>query len=249
MAIYLTGDTHGTYDMERFEPAAWAERDWRPTADDYLIVLGDVGCIYHTQAYDPPDLDPRDQQVVDALTALPWTVLFIDGNHENHDTLLAMDGERWHGGLVNHVSNRLIHLMRGQVFEIEGLRIFTMGGAHSPDWLHRTPGLSWWPEEMPSEEDYAEARNNLLEVGNRIDLVLTHTCPTEVVAELVGDDFADPDELTNWLQRLSDKIEFNHWYFGHFHEDVGPLYDGRFTCLFESIVEIDPDGGEAVELN
>lgn len=249
MTIYLTGDTHGTYDAEELQRAAWAGRDRFPTADDYLIVLGDVACPWYTKTYELPELDPRDQQVADVLTELPWTVLFIDGNHENHDTLLAMDVERWHGGLVNRVSDRLIHLMRGQVYELEGLRIFTMGGAHSPDWAHRTPGDSWWPEEMPSEEDYAEARDNLLAVGNEVDLVLTHTCPTEVVEELVGDDFANADELTNWLQRLYDKLKFNHWYFGHFHEDVGPLYDGRFTCLFESIVEIDPQGGEAVEID
>ena len=87
MTIYATGDTHGMDDIGKLQEPAWAQRDWRPTADDYLIVLGDVGCVYHTRSYELPDLDPRDKAVADELTAQPWTVLFVDGNHENHEWL------------------------------------------------------------------------------------------------------------------------------------------------------------------
>lgn len=248
MTVYLTGDTHGLYDIDKLRAAAWEGRDWRPTADDYLIIVGDVARIWRTQTWDLPAYDARDQEVIDALTELPWTVLFIDGNHENHDTLRALEAERWHGGLVNRISDRLIHLMRGQVFDIDGLRFFAMGGAHSPDWAHRIEGISWWPEEMPEPDEYDEACANLAAVGGAVDVVLSHTCPTQVIDEIVSAQFSQADELTEWLRRLVDEIDFRYWYFGHFHEDSAGLYDGRFSCVFEGIVELNPETGAGLEV-
>lgn len=249
MAIYLTGDTHGMDDIGKLQGHAWEARGWRPTADDYLIVLGDVGCVYHTKPWDLPDLDPRDQEVVDHLTAQPWTVLFVDGNHENHDSLNDMHVEAWHGGFVHRVADRLIHLMRGQVYDIGGLRVFAMGGAHSPDWMHRVEGESWWAAEMPDGEEYGEARESLAAVGGRVDLVLTHTCPTGFVGEIMDEgEFAKPDELTDFLQEVYDANEFGRWAFGHFHEELSSFSDSRLTGLFESLVELDPDTLELEEV-
>ena len=42
--------------------------------------------------------------------------------------------ELWHGGMARHiVRDKVILLERGQVFEIEGKRFFTFGGAASHD--------------------------------------------------------------------------------------------------------------------
>lgn len=250
MTIYLTGDTHGLDDIGKLQEPAWELRDWRPTADDYLIVVGDVGCVYHTKSYELPDLDPRDRAVADELTAQPWTVLFVDGNHDNCDALADMDEEEWHGGLVHRVDARLIHLTRGQVFDIDGVRVFTMGGAHSPDWMDRVEGESWWATEMPDEDERDAARANLAAAGGAVDVVVTHTCPTELLGEaLDGEQAARPDEQTDFLQELYDErlSGFDHWFFGHFHRDLFSIGDGRFTCLQESLVELDPDTFEPME--
>lgn len=39
----------------------------------------------------------------------------------------------WHGGKVHRIRPHVLHLMRGQIFELEGCRFFTMGGAKSHD--------------------------------------------------------------------------------------------------------------------
>ena len=39
----------------------------------------------------------------------------------------------WNGGKVHKIADNIIHLMRGQVFDIDGIRFFTMGGASSHD--------------------------------------------------------------------------------------------------------------------
>ena len=68
------------------------------------------------------------------LSELPYTILFVDGNHENFDRLLSeFPIEDWNGGKVHKIRPNIIHLMRGHVFEIEGKRIFAMGGGYSVD--------------------------------------------------------------------------------------------------------------------
>ena len=64
----------------------------------------------------------------------------------------------------DHVPSRLpgtkhiIHLLRGQVYEMGKFgRWFCMGGAPSHDIGGRIEGESWWPREMPSQEEYDEA--------------------------------------------------------------------------------------------
>ena len=56
----------------------------------------------------------------------------------------------WNGGYVQKITDSVIHLMRGQVFTIEGKKIFVFGGAESIDKEYRIPGVSWWPQEIPS---------------------------------------------------------------------------------------------------
>lgn len=63
----------------------------------------------------------------------------------------------WNGGLVHEVRPHVLHLMRGEVFDIGGLTVLAMGGAASNDRQYRKEGMSWWPEEMPSEGRWTTA--------------------------------------------------------------------------------------------
>ena len=66
--------------------------------------------------------------------------------------------------------------MRGQVFEID----FTMG-AYSIDRYMRFEGLSYWKGELPDNSEYREASENLKEHDFKVDYVLTHTAPREII--------------------------------------------------------------------
>lgn len=66
-------------------------------------------------------------------------MLFIDGNHENFDKLYSYPVETWYGGKVHKI---VIHLMRGEVYSIEGSSIFVMDGGYSIDKYRRTEGIS-----------------------------------------------------------------------------------------------------------
>lgn len=210
--IFVTGDTHGRYDSDKlYEYETWAH-GCTLTKSDYLIIAGDFGYIWNEEELD---------QLRTLSEELPYTILFIDGNHENFTLLNAYPISEWNGGKVHMIADDIIHLMRGQVFTIEGKKIFTMGGAVSIDKIFRVEGKSWWPEEVPTREEFEEAYDNLDRVGNAVDFIITHTI--------------DEITLTQWpmsvyqfqafgvdenLNNIEETVEYGLWIFGHYHIDV-----------------------------
>ena len=152
----------------------------------------------------------------------------------------------------------MIHLMRGQVFEIGGITFFTMGGASSHDiqdgildpaspdfereyWfkrrtrqMFRVKGVSWWPEELPSDAEYEEAAKNLDEAGWEVDCVLTHCAPTSIQQKLDGN--YTPDRLTDFLQMVKRRCQFSYWFLGHYHRNC--VVDDRFIIQWKQMVEL-----------
>ncbi|WP_233514983.1 metallophosphoesterase [Collinsella sp. TM05-37] len=140
MTVYVTGDIHGGLDMQKL-------RDWELgdslTSDDYLIIAGDFGF--------PWDFSAEECADIAWLESRPYTVLFVDGNHERFDHWAGRPMELWHGGLTQRLSDTspIRRLTRGEVFELDGSTVFTMGGATSVDKEYRVPYSSWWPQELP----------------------------------------------------------------------------------------------------
>ena len=89
---------------------------------------------------------------------------------------------------------------------------------------------------MPSDYEYEEGDRNLERVDNKVDYILTHTCPTEVIYSMVDYYKEGEEELQQYLQRVADRVEFEGWYFGHFHidEDLD-----NFHCLYDEIVMLE----------
>lgn len=222
MAIFITGDTHGDIDFHKLDSNHFREAG----EGDYVIVCGDFGCCW--------DGDARDRRIQDWYNSRPWTTLFVDGNHENHDLINSCQAEEWNGGKVHRISEKIIHLMRGQIFTIEGKTFFTMGGATSQDRMYRQEGKSWWPSEMPSREEMDEAIANLDKV-QKVDYILTHCAPASVQQILA--DWYSQDSITRFLELVCNNYEFGHWFFGHYHVDRG--FGRRFTCLYDEIVKLE----------
>ena len=228
MSIIVAGDTHGTIDIGKVVKY-FDERENKYTKDDFLVICGDVGVCGFS-----PSEEAKTRQI---LRNLPLTTLFIDGNHENFDQLNSYGIDEWNGGKVHFIESDIIHLMRGQVYCIDGVKIFTFGGAYSIDKMYRTEGISWFPEEVPSREEYEEGWNNLKKAEFEVDYILTHTGPREVVAEMGYGELSDDEvELRQYLQRVADNTDFTAWYFGHFHEDTE--VDDTFFCLYDEMVEL-----------
>ena len=123
--IYITGDTHA--DFSKFEKNKLPIQT-EMTKDDYVIICGDFGGVWN---YIVESM--YEKCWLDWLNEKNFTTLFVDGNHENFERLYRYPVEEWHGGKVHKIRESVIHLMRGEVFDIDNKKFFTFGGAKSHD--------------------------------------------------------------------------------------------------------------------
>jgi len=242
--IHITGDTHG--DSGRFFPHLSGrcpekyiedEKNW--DRDDILIILGDFGFIWYNEK-DCPEGYYLERSALNKLKAKPYTILFIDGNHENFDRLESeFEVVEKFGAPAHRIADNIFHLMRGEIYTIEGKTFFCMGGAYSIDTISagRKEGISVWKRELPSEEEYLLARKNLEQAGNRVDYILTHTAPA-FVADTLFDAIPDTgeDRLRQELQHYMDTVFYKHWFFGHWHTDRE--ITGKMTAVLFGVYDI-----------
>ena len=221
--IYVTGDCHGNF--RRFQPEYFPEQAG-VTKNDVVIIAGDFGGVWFG--------DSRDDETLDWLERLPFTLAFVCGNHENYDALERYPVAEWHGSKVHRVRPHVLHLMRGQVFELESYRFFTMGGAKSHDTNHRINHISWWRQELPSDEEYSEALQNLERYNWQVDYIITHCAPTSIA--LMGSRHNEADRLTDFLQEVRERAKYYYWLFGHYHDNKA--VDEKHILLWEQIVQI-----------
>jgi len=222
--IYITGDTHGSPARLGTEAMPFSTR-W--TKQDTLIVCGDFGYLFSGGS--------REELTLRELSFRPYTILFVDGNHENFDMLAAYPPVRWRGGSARRIRRNIYHLMRGQVFELDGHTLFTMGGGYSIDQARRYEGVDWWPAEMPTPAEYALARKNLERCDRNVDYIVTHAAPETVMHQIFGDHEGEK-ELNDFLQWVMDNVAYKRWYFGHLHMDA-PL-DNHLYAMFLSVREL-----------
>lgn len=221
----FTGDTHGNRD--RFNDFLEAgEAQWG--ADDILFVSGDFGFIFANS--------PAENEFLDELEKKPYTICFCDGNHENFPAIYSYPTEKWNGGKVHRIRKNIFHLMRGQVYTINGKKIFTMGGAYSRDKYMRYENLSWWREELPNDAEYKEAISNLKDAGMKVDYIVTHTAPREVIRRMGRFPDEHDMELTGFFDWVMYEVEFDHWFFGHWHVEKEIM--GKFSALYFNVKSI-----------
>ncbi len=183
--IYITGDIHGEVDIHRLNNRLFPEQR-NMDKSDCLIICGDFGCVWAG--------DQTDAYWLDWLEEKPFTTLFVDGNHENFPLLETYPRRIWQGGSVHVIRPSVLHLMRGQIFTLQGRRFFTMGGASSHDRAFRVAGKSWWPEELPNDSEMALALKNLEDAGWQVDYVITH-CAPDIVQHAINATFASDQVL------------------------------------------------------
>lgn len=246
--IYITGDCHA--DFRRFSTHNFPEQA-EMTRSDIVIVCGDFG-IWND--------DGEERWWLNWLAQKPFTIAFVDGNHENFDRLYGDEFQivGFHGGKAHKIRENIYHLMRGYVFEFEGKKFFCFGGASSHDirdgildredfdsnesfmaaareWnrqfrMFRINHLSWWKQELPTQEELDFALQTLAQNDNKVDYIISHCCPQEV-ASFCG--FRNPDVLTMWFNYIAHSIQFDRWYFGHYHDNRQIM--GKFIMLYEKI--------------
>ena len=223
--IYVTGDMHG-------DESRLYDKEWRKLkANDVLIVCGDFGFVW--------DNSEREKSTLKYLGSRKFTVCFLDGCHENFEIINKARKTVWKGGYVHRISGNLFHLMRGEIYNINGTKIFTFGGGESEDKDIRQEQQHWWRNELPSPEEMARGGETLDECDGEIDYIITHEPPSLVKSSmLLRKGNADRvNKLNGYLEEIGRFCTYKQWYFGSLHEDrrITP----KHTCLFNKIDPID----------
>ena len=257
--VYITGDCHG--DFRRFTKRQLVKLPFVLSEDDFVIVCGDFGLLW--------EKSKEFEYNLDWLSRLPFTLLWVQGNHENYHMISEYPLEDWNGGKVRHiVKDKIILLERGQVFTIEGKTYFTMGGASSHDvqggildkdspTYHedfkkavrrgepfRILNVSWWKEELPSEEQLQEALINLEKYDFKVDYVISHCASNRTQDALeryyLGIDceigWYEKNILTYFFEELEERLQYEKWFCGHYHEEI--QIDEKHTILYYKIIPI-----------
>ena len=255
--IWVTGDLHGTVDIHKFNKQNLGDKfDFSGSKDEnFMIICGDFGLVWDWQGE-----SKEEKYWLDWLNDRPFTVLFVSGNHENYDRLFSDEYPivEWHGGKVQKIRENVIHLMRGEVYEILGKTFWTFGGARSHDikdgvldpdkdkalikkWSKdeycckqfRINHRSWWKEEVASQDEMDYGMDKLRECGNDVDFIITHCAPQEI-ASMMG--YYNVEKMTAYFNIIAHTVQFKNWFFGHYHRDMRIM--SKFYCLYDHILQI-----------
>ncbi|MVB11300.1 hypothetical protein CAFE_20100 [Caprobacter fermentans] len=218
--IYLTADTHG--EMSRFDSPQMR----RLRAGDTLIVCGDFGFLW--------DGGAAEEKALKKLGKKKYRILFLDGAHENFDLLESYPISEWNGGKVRQISGNLYHLLRGQVYEIEGKKVFAFGGGESTEKQFRMEAGRWWAREMPTMEEMREGAENLKAAGKRVDYIVTHTPPPRMGAAPAEPGAGGKNQLEAFFEQITKQVGYEKWFFGSLHIDRKVTY--KNYAVFQQIL-------------
>lgn len=214
--VYVISDPHGKRDFEGLN-------DYLAMAGegDLLIILGDVffGCEFGE--------GDRLREYNEWFKSLDKNIAFIDGNHENYAHIATYPEEEWCGGRVRRISEHIVYLKRGEIYDIGGRSVFTFGGCKSSAKWHEE-GMAYEGED-PTPEEVARGIAALERVGNKVDFVLTHKHER-------GIDPTVSEGLMELTSYIEGNVEYKRWYYGHWHtaKDV----DEKHRIIYKELREL-----------
>ena len=209
MHVLVTGDVHGDI-LLLLEMVRSIEND------EMLFVTGDFGLFW----FDINSNSDKYTILNNMLESKNAYIVFVDGNHENHNFINRTEISEFCGAKCHKLLPRVIHIMRGEIVNIDGIKIFCFGGSYSVDRFWREKNKTYFEEELPNENEYDSGLNNLINADFKVDYIITHTCQRRLVKKLGQRHKAIEEiKLQNYIQWIVDNVEYKKHYFGHWHMD------------------------------
>lgn len=219
--IYFTGDTHG--ELAKFKTASAKKLK----KGDTLIICGDFGFVWNESK--------EELNNIKWLSKRKYQILFVEGAHENFELLDKFPKVDFCGGKARKISENIYQLMRGEIFEIEGKRIFTFGGGDDEnlDVLDFKECETF--SRLPDEHECEHARENLKKFEHAVDFIVTYDAGFKIrgFLEMESNCF---NNLHAFLNEVSTSCKFNKWFFGCFHLDkrIPPFYYAVYDNIYDS---------------
>lgn len=102
--------------------------------------------------------------------------------------------------------------------------------------MYRIKDLSWWEEELPTEEEMQTGLQGLKKHNNKVDFLITHSPSTSELILMGGKGLYEPDILTDYLERVKTECDYKKHLFGHMH--INRAINEKDICLYEQIIKI-----------
>lgn len=128
---------------------------------DIFLHVGDFGIFETKESY--------IKSVEETLAEVDRELWFVDGNHEDFEML---KGYPYDSRGLQKVTDHIYRIPRGYSWEWSSKKFVALGGAHSIDMRFRQPGLTWWADEIITEEDFQKTIRN-----SHADFMITHEAP------------------------------------------------------------------------
>lgn len=212
MNYYVTGDIHGN-----FENYSFATRNCSP--GDAIILLGDSGFNFY--------LNIKDMILKNRVNESGFITYCVRGNHDARPENLDSMKKVYKEDIQNYVYMEdefpnIFYLIDGFVYNFNGYTALALGGAYSIDKAYRIANhWIWYENEQLSAEEMMQIEKEC--IGKDFDFVLSHTCPLSWQPQDLFLSVAEPLEVDNsmetWMESFKDKINWNYWLFGHYHDD------------------------------
>ena len=200
--ILFAGDTHGNLDHWHYLIDVAVLHRVRT-----VVQVGDFGFWTHLK-------EGRSflSDLSAALVGADLDVYWIDGNHESFERLYAIPLDA--NGL-RPIKERITHIPRGTLVNIEGHKILGIGGAYSIDRTSRIPGVSWWPEELITQSDIRTALES-----EHPDIIVSHDVPESVPYRnfLKSYPIGGTRSQRLLLEEVFQKFHPALWVHGHYHK-------------------------------
>ena len=94
--------------------------------------------------------------------------------------------------------------------------------------------ISWWQDELPSDEEYVEALQTLERLDWKVDYIIMHCAPTAIQRKIYPS--FKSDKLTDFLEEIRNHSQFHYWLFGHCHDNR--IIDEKHILLYEQLVRV-----------
>lgn len=211
--IYITGDKHAD-----FRNVFYFCYEKNTSLDDVLIVLGDSGINYFA--------NEKDNVLKDSLKEhYPITFFCIHGNHEERpEKIKTYKTKIFYDGIVYYEEDypNILFAKDGEIYNFNNKKVLVIGGAYSVDKSYRLQrGYNWYESEQPNEEIKNKVRKVLNDRNNKIDIILSHTCPYKYLPKEMFLEGIDQSTVDNSTELFLDEIEkttnYKKWFCGHYH--------------------------------
>lgn len=159
----------------------------------------------------------------------------MEGCHENYDMLRSYPESEFCGGKVNIISGRLMHLVRGSIYNFQGHSFFAFGGGQTAEIDIRREYKRWYEAELPDHDEIKEAVLTIKAHNTSVEYIVTHEPPYSV-KESMNFEVRQISHMHTFFDAVKNDVEFKTWFFGKMH--MNRLLPPKFQCLFDDIITI-----------